>query len=301
MHTPPSVSVIIVNYNSGSYAKTCIESLLKQQGVQLEIIVVDNASADDSVVVLKNAFAEKISLIESLENLGFGKANNLGAAQANGVFLLLLNPDTEISDSQAIAHLTEFMNEHSQFGLVGPAIDEPRKNKQALPRMTYPQAKNLKFTSKLAQLPGNIAWLLGACMLVRRAVYQGIKGFDEDYFLYGEDADICLRIRQIGLEIGYCKAVKIQHVSGASEIGADSLEKWLRKRRGIFLFYKKHYHAKDVMHIAKSAILKSTIGLNFLKLTNIFSSQMNEKATDKKNRLQATFIVAKETINQLNQ
>jgi N-acetylglucosaminyl-diphospho-decaprenol L-rhamnosyltransferase len=300
MQIPPLVSVIVVNYNSGSYAKTCIESLLKQANVRLEIIVVDNASVDDSVNVLKNAFGEKIILTESMENLGFGNANNLAATVATGEFLLLLNPDTEISDIQAISRLINFMNAQPQYGLVGPKIFEPRKNKFVSPHLTYPASKRLKFTPELAQLPGEIAWLLGACMLVRRAVYTQIKGFDKDYFLYGEDADICLRIRQLGLTIGYCEAVTIQHASGASEIGADSLDKWLRKKRGIMLFYKKNYHKNDVMRIAKSAVIQSRIGLSWLKITHLFSRQQTDKTADKRHRLEATLIVAKEVINQSN-
>jgi hypothetical protein len=101
------------------------------------------------------------------------------------------------------------------------------------------------------------------------------------------------------LEIGYCETVKINHISGASEIGADSLDKWLRKRRGIFLFYKKHYHAKDVINIAKSTMIKSNIALKWLHLTQLFKGQLAEKIVDKKHRLQASIIIAKETIDAL--
>ena len=297
MQTLPLVSVIVVNYNSGRYAKACIESLLKQANVRLEIIVVDNASADDGVNVLKNAFGEKITLIVSQENLGFGNANNIAATKASGEFLLLLNPDTEISDPQAIVCLIDFMNKQPQHGLVGPKIFEPRKNKYVSPHFTYPASKRLKFTPKLSQLPGEIAWLLGACMLVRRTVYNQISGFDKDYFLYGEDADICLRIRQIGLTIGYCEAVTIEHASGASEIGADSLDKWLRKKRGIMLFYKKHYHPKDVLNIANAAISKSQFGLVLMRFLAPFQGKNKTARLDKKHRLEATIIAAKETIN----
>lgn len=299
MQSLHSVSVIIVNYNSGSYAKTCIESLLKQVDVQLEIIVIDNASADDSAIVLKNAFGQKITLIENTENLGFGRANNVGAAKATGEFLLLLNPDTEIPDSRAIAQLVDYIKQYPQCGLLGPAIFEPRKNKQVMPRFTYPQSKNLKFTSKLTQFPGEIAWLLGACMLVRRAVYNQINGFDEDYFLYGEDADIGLRMRLAGYEIGYCDGVSIMHVSGASEFGADSLDKWLRKKRGVMLFCIKHYDPRDVLSIAKLATAKSKFYLAIMRFSGLFVRKNNVAFADKKHRLQATIIAANEVIKQL--
>lgn len=299
MNQQKFVSVLIVNYNSGSYAKACIESLFNQSNITLEIIVVDNASTDDSLKVLSTSFRKKITLIESDENLGFGCANNLAASQAKGDFLLLLNPDTEIQDPLAINKMIDFLTENPKLGMVGPAIFEPRKNKYVTPRFTYPQSKKLKFRDKLENLPGKIAWLLGACLLLKREVYQAIAGFDPDYFLYGEDADIGLRLRQHGYEIGYCENVVINHVSGASELGADSLDKWLRKRRGIFLFYCKHYEPSDVLNIAKTAMVRSKFYLAIMRLSGPFRDNKNVAFIDKKHRLQATIIAATEVINQL--
>lgn len=292
------VSVITVNYNSGSYAKTCINSLLKQSNINLEIIVVDNASVDGSVKILKESFGDKITLLESKENLGFGRANNWGASKAKGEFLLLLNPDTEIADNLAICKMIDFLELSPQTGMIGPRIYEPRKNKFVKPRLSYPSSKNLKFNEKLQSLPGVIAWLLGACLLIRRDVYEEISGFDSDYFLYGEDADIGLRIRQHGYKIGYCEDVVVNHVSGTSELGADSLDKWLRKKRGIFLFYMKHYDRRDVLKIAKRVISNSNLYLKYLSISALFQSN-NMKFTDKKHRLEASVIVAKEAISQM--
>jgi N-acetylglucosaminyl-diphospho-decaprenol L-rhamnosyltransferase len=293
------VSVLIVNYNTGNYAEACIKSLLNQSNIKIEIIIVDNASVDDSVNVLKNAFGKKITLIESKENLGFGRANNLAAGEAKGEFVLILNPDTEIQDQLAISKMVDFLNVDNRLGMVGPKIHEPRKNKFVTPRFSYPSSKKLKFKKKFETLPGKIAWLLGACLLLKREVYQEISGFDPDYFLYGEDADIGLRVRQHGYEIGYCEAATIIHVAGASEFGADSLDKWLRKKRGIFLFCRKHYDRKDVLYIAKKSIVKSMLYLTALLVTSIFHNKNTIAFVDKKHRLQATIIAAKEVINQL--
>jgi N-acetylglucosaminyl-diphospho-decaprenol L-rhamnosyltransferase len=299
MNKAKFVSVLTVNYNSCSYAKACIESLLKQVNVKLEIIVVDNASADDSVMVLKKAFSQKITLIESKENLGFGRANNLAASKAKGEFLLLLNPDTEIQDPLALSKMLNFLSENPKLGMVGPAIYEPRKGKYVAPRLSYPSFKRIKFKSKFESLPGKIAWLLGACLLLKRDVYEEIAGFDPDYFLYGEDADIGLRLRQRGYEIGYYEPVVINHVSGASELGADSLDKWLRKKRGVFLFFSKHYEHSDVLKIAKMAIIKSKFYLTLMKFSGLFGGKYNVDFIDKKHRLQATITAAIEAINSL--
>ena len=291
--------MIIVNYNSGSYALDCIRSLAGQRDVNLEIIVVDNASKDNSLELFAANMPDEVLLIKSHENLGFGRANNLAASRASGDFLLLLNPDTKIDDPYAIKKLLETLQRQPKLGLLAPAVDEPRKNKQVLPRYRYPAANQLSYTQKLKQLPGKIAWVLGACMLIKRSVYNEIHGFDEDFFLYGEDVDICLRLRLVGYEIGYVDDVRIMHISGASEIGADTLDKWLRKRRGIYLFYLKHYDARDVLHIARKAILKSKFYLLALRLRTIFSDKNSPAFLDKMHRLQATISVADETITAL--
>lgn len=293
------LSIIIVNYNSGNYAVSCIDSLFKQVGVGFEIIVIDNASQDNSIDLLQEKFADQIMLIKSDENLGFGRANNLAVTKASGEYLLLLNPDTIIEDSNALKILIERLINNPQIGLIGPAIDEPRKGKQVLPRYSYPSSRGLRYSTKFKELPGKISWLLGACLLIKASVFDEISGFDPDYFLYGEDADICLRVRLAGYEIGYCDAVKITHVAGVSEFGADTLDKWLRKKRGVFLFSRKHFDRRDTLKLAKIAIIKSKLYLMVLNFTALFSHQNNPVFEDKKHRLQATIIAAKEVMKSL--
>jgi len=293
------LSVIIVNYNSGAYALNCIRSLQKQEWIDFEIIVIDNASQDHSVMLLKEQLGHSIQLIESPENLGFGRANNLAAGKAVGEFLLLLNPDTVITDPHALKTMVDTLRNSPKVGMLGPAIEEPRKNKQVLPRYRYPSSSHLKYTNKFKQLPGRIAWLLGACLLIKRSVFNQINGFDPDYFLYGEDADIGLRVRLAGYEIGYCEAVKITHVAGVSEFGANTLDKWLRKKRGLFLFCAKHFHQKDALHLANMSIIKSKLYLVSLYLTGFFRNKKSDVYLDKKHRLQATIIAAKELRSRL--
>lgn len=293
------LSIIIVNYNSGQYVLDCIASLKRQVAVNFEVIVIDNASPDNSLVLLREGLTHDILLIESSENLGFGRANNLGVSKARGEFLLLLNPDTIISDANTLKVMLDVFNTSPRLGLLGPAIEEPRKSKQVLPRYTYPLSKNLRYTDKLKGLPGSIAWLLGACLLIKHSTFNEINGFDADYFLYGEDADICLRVRLAGYEIGYCESVKITHVAGVSEFGADTLDKWLRKKRGVFLFCIKHFDKRDVLKLARNAIFKSKVYLMMLSFMGLFRCQKKRMSEDKKHRLQATVIAANEVIDLL--
>lgn len=292
----PTVSVLIVNYNSGAYAATCIDSLMQQQGVLLDMIVVDNASQDHSVKLLQTKLNAKVQLIQSAENLGFGRANNLAATKATGEYLLLLNPDTELHDKQTIQRLIAALVNDATLGLIAPLIDEPIKNKQVLARYRYPAQQSLKHTQTLANLPGRIAWVLGACMLTKRHIYEAIGGFDEDYFLYGEDTDICLRIRLAGYAIGFASDIKVMHVGGASEAGAESYGKWLRKRRGKFLFFTKHYHALDRQALAKSIILKTRLYLVMHKLKGWLAPTPTLAHQDKTHRLNATITAAQEML-----
>jgi GT2 family glycosyltransferase len=102
----------------------------------------------------------------------------------------------------------------------------------------------------------------------------------------------------VGYEIGYCNAVKITHIAGASEFGASSLDKWLRKKRGIWIFYTKHFDPRDTLAIAKSTIFKSKLYLAALYIENLFCAKNSEIFLDKKHRLQASIISANEALNQ---
>lgn len=298
-HKLKTLSVIIVNYNTGKYAVECIHSVLRQKHIQVEVVVVDNASQDDSVDLLTGEFGSKVCITTSKENLGFGRANNLAASKATGEFLLLLNPDAVILSPFALSNLVKFLSVHPEMGMVGPAIKESLKDRNILPRYTYPSTKHIKYTNTFKNLPGKIAWILGACMLVRRDLYNQICGFDPDYFLYGEDADICLRIRKQGYEIGYCEEVSIEHVSGASEIGASSFDKWLRKKRGVFLFITKHFDRRDAVSFLKTTAIKARCYLTMLKIKGLLLGKSSLAYMDRVNRLRATTIAAEEALEKL--
>lgn len=299
-HPELQLSVIIVNYNSGIYALECIKSVLNQRDVPLEIIVIDNASQDNSIEQLTNEFHDQIHLITSEENLGFARANNLAATKACGDFLLLLNPDTILIDPYSLRTMIDKLSNSPHIGLITPLINEPRKAKQVTPRYQYPVIGSLQYTETFKHLPGKIAWVLGACMLFKHSVFKEIKGFDPDYFLYGEDVDICLRLRLKNYEIGYDDSVIITHIGGASEFGENTLDKWLRKKRGLYLFLTKHLDSRDIIKIAKREIFKSKLYLFGLYIKSLISINKEAVLNDKKHRLQATIIAAKEALKQFS-
>lgn len=288
----PTVSVILVNYNTAPLTVRCISSLLKQEGVDFDVFVVDNASADGSAQAIAEAFPDEVILIENRENVGFGVANNLAVRSARGEFLFLLNPDTELKEPDILARLIAFLNRHPEFAMAGSAVYEPRKSKWAMPSRRYPAEKYLRHGEHLRRLSGDIAWILGASMMVRKAVYEEIGGFDPDFFLYGEDVDICLRLRQAGYQIGYCPDAVIHHVAGASESGRPPLETRLRKKRGFFLFCRKHYHPEDFAAIARRTLSRGrwyTLGLKFQRL-------LGKDVSARLQRTEAGMIAAREAL-----
>lgn len=292
----PSVSAIIVNYKSGAYAVECIRSLLDQKYDSLEIIVVDNASRDGSVDMLRSAFGNVITLIDSPDNLGFGQANNLAAAYAKGDYLLLVNPDARLLDNAFISTLISFLERHPHVGIAGPEIHEPSKQKYVLPKRRYPSEGRLKYRDALKRLPGPYAWILGACMCLKRSLYEQIGGFDPDFFLYGEDTDICLRVRKAGYQVGYCEAAKLTHVGGASETAAIPFDKFLRKKRGFFLFCRKHYAAADVKRIARLSLVTTYFASLKVALSKLLGMGNAQDLNNKLQRIDATRIVIRETI-----
>ena len=245
------ISIIIVNYNTSNFVKQCIESILHQSGVKYEIIVIDNNSIDSSIEILRT-FSDKINLIESDKNLGFGKANNRGFKEASGRYILLLNPDAKLQANDDLEKIVGFMDDNPEYGLVGTKIICGKNESETLPKKFYPGEKYIN--SPYQQLPGNIAWIIGAVMIFPREVYKKIGGFDEDYFLYCEDAAICLSVRKLGYKIGYFKDVAVLHAAGASERTTNSYDLALKKQKAFYLFYKKHYQPEDVQFLLKKAL-----------------------------------------------
>lgn len=265
------ISVLIVNYNTSDLVKKCIESLLSQQDIQFEIIVVDNNSHDNSVATLQQ-FTPRITFVANKDNKGFGKANNQAFALSKGRYIFMLNPDALCLTVKDLYHAVQFMDKHPELGLAGTRIFNENQQLEQTVYYHYPRQKQTRVN--FSDLPGEIATVLGASMLTTREVFARVKGFDEDFFLYGEETDLCLRIRQAGFGIGYCESVTVQHVGSASEKGNPREEIMRKKKAGKLLFYRKHYPEKDVrkivqhdfnqarFHILRLSLIKWLFGLN---------------------------------------
>ncbi|MDX2165368.1 MAG: glycosyltransferase family 2 protein [Gammaproteobacteria bacterium] len=254
------VSVIIVNYNTRDLVKRCIDSVLNQKNSHFEIIVVDNASQDNSVEILKG-YGDKIILIANDHNHGFGKANNIGFKRVSGKNIFLLNPDAVLTDNLTLEKLRDYLKNNTTCGIVGPVVMQNERMIQ--PQYVYPGQNHLM--KNLEALPGKIAWIIGASMFVRREVYEKLNGFDEDYFLYCEEVDLCLRARRAGWNIQVAQNVQVEHIGAASEKKSSKRDYWIRKQTGTITFYKKNYGLEEAKSLIKRDIKLAKRKLFFLK------------------------------------
>lgn len=242
------VSVIIVSFNSASCIRECLESVRQQEGMRFERIVVDNASSDQTVDVVRK-FDETVRIVANAENVGFGRGCNQGAALSRGEFVYFLNPDSRLGQGDALATLRRAMQTHAHWGMAATRVLSADGGNESEPATTYPGQSRAR--NEFDRLPGRIAWVIGASMFLRRGVFQALNGFDPEFFLYSEETDLCLRTRKLGYEIGHVREVTVHHIGGVSEQGRDPYDTWRRRMKGMHLFWEKHYAPEDVARLVQ--------------------------------------------------
>ncbi len=261
------LTISIVNYNTGDYLIECLNSLYKvREELEFDVCIIDNASSDGSIEEAKKKFPE-FSYIQNSENLGFGKAHNLVLKKAKTPYVLILNPDCEVMPG-ALKYVIDFMENHPDVGVSSPKIEKADGSLDMASHRGFPTPrasflyyflKNDKLyhlTDRDMTKTHEVDSVVGAFMLMRRSVLEKVGYFDEDYFLYGEDIDLCFRIKKAGFKVMYVSEVKILHVKGIStgikkhsqsdsSAGAQTKEMALNHFYSTMkLFYKKHYSKK---------------------------------------------------------
>jgi GT2 family glycosyltransferase len=250
------VSIILVGHNGAALLRQCLTSLQAHcQGVRTEVIVVDKASTDASVAMTRASFPS-VRVIESAANLGFGKANNLGVRHASGDRLLFLNTDTVFHEN-AVQALASFLDARPEVGAVGPKLRFEDGSYQLsagwLPNVASELADKLFYGLDRAlhrwMAPLNealfagtrtVGWVSGACLMVRRDAFESVGGFDESYFMYFEDRDLCKRLADRGWKVAYHPATSVVHLLAGSSrtVASDVVEG--HYRRSHRLYYRKH-------------------------------------------------------------
>lgn len=243
------LSIVIVSYNVSGYLQQCLDSVMTAlEGIEGEVFVVDNASSDDSVAMVRSRYPQ-VRLIESGENLGFSRANNVAIRQASGEYVLLLNPDTEVAED-TLRGVLAFMDAHPKAGGTGVKMHNTDgtlapESRRALPTPWVSCLKMLGFTKRyyMSNLPwdepGQIEVISGAFCMLRHAALDEIGLLDETFFMYGEDIDLSYRLTKAGWENWYLP-FSIVHHKGKSTQKSDYRYVHIFYQ-AMLIFFRKHY------------------------------------------------------------
>jgi len=219
------LSVCIINWNGKDILKKCLQSISKyDENLNIQIIVVDNASTDNSSLMVCSEFPE-VMLIQNDRNIGFAKANNIAISKCLGRFVLLLNPDIIIKE-YCFRQMIQFLEKNFDAGCIGCKLVNLDGSIQECFFQYFPTPFNeflkegLMFDKLLKKIfskkPDDnsileIEWIVGACMMFRREVIFFLNGFDEQFFMYSEDVDLCYRLRKLGYKIYYMGNLEMIH------------------------------------------------------------------------------------------
>ncbi|MER3452503.1 MAG: dTDP-Rha--alpha-D-GlcNAc-pyrophosphate polyprenol alpha-3-L-rhamnosyltransferase, partial [Acidimicrobiia bacterium] len=224
------VAAVVVNFNAGAHLLTCVRSL-RDDGVG-EIVVVDNASSDGSLAAL-TAADPGVRILPVGVNLGFGAAANRGVAATTAPFVAVMNPDVVVEPGTTKA-LTERLAGEPTVAVAGPRVENPDgtwyPSARSFPSLAdaaghaflhYIAPRN-RFSRRYRLLdwdhasPRRVDWVSGTFMVLRRSAFEDVGGFDESYFMYVEDVDLCWRLRRAGWEVVYEPAGRVVHTIGVS-------------------------------------------------------------------------------------
>lgn len=255
------LSIVILNYNVRYFLEQCILSVKKAiENIDAEIIIIDNDSKDDSCEMVKTHFPE-LTLIENKENVGFSKANNQAVAIARGEYICILNPDTAVAED-TFTQTLKYYESTKNIGALGVYLMDGTGNflPESKRNLPTPKVSLLKLTGfhksyyashLLETANGEAEVLVGAFMLLKRSIYEQVAGFDEDYFMYGEDIDLSYKITKAGYKNHYLGATTVLHYKGESTQKNDAY--FDRFYGAMQIFYKKHFNKSLLLEGSVSA------------------------------------------------
>ena len=270
------LSIIIVSYNTVELTTQCLDSIassLSKSSIDLEVIVVDNSSTDDSVDRIKKTklYPLGCTVIKNDTNVGFGKANNIGLKKARGKYILFLNSDTMVHELN-LKELLQIMDSDTKIGVLTVRVNLENGALDPASHRGFPTLwRSFTYFSKLELVTKNVPLLnrffggyhlihldlnktheidspSGAFFLTRKSILDVVGGFDEDFFMYGEDLDLAKRIKEAGYKIIFFPGQSITHLKGKSGMKHDDKNK--KKATSNFfyeamrIFFDKHYSTK---------------------------------------------------------
>lgn len=252
------LSIIIVNWNSAHYLRKCLGSIFDQtKSIEFEVIVVDNASYDGSDQIIKTEFPD-VRFIQSDENVGFARANNLGYQFASGEILLFLNPDIEVIGS-GIQRMFSQLNRLPDAGAVGCRLVNADFSVQTDSIQKFPTILNQAFGVEFLMniFPGLKLWgktplysndkkpvavdvIIGACIMIQKNLFEKIGMFSHDYFMYSEDVDLCYKLKRARSKVYFLNDIKMIHYGGKSSMHVQTdFFQALQIKQSRLIFFKK--------------------------------------------------------------
>lgn len=286
---PMQLSIIILNYNVRYFLEQCVLSVQNAiQNLDAEIIVVDNNSPDDSCQMIKDCFPDVI-LIENKENAGFPKGNNIGVNSAKGEYICILNPDTVVAED-TFEKILAFAKTKTDLGIVGCKLIDGTGNflpesKRGIPTpfvafakifslyKIFPSVKSFGkyYASHIKEEEtGKVEILVGAFMVMKKELYTEIGGFDERYFMYGEDIDLSFSALKKGKSNYYFHETTVIHYKGESTVKDGTYMK--RFQQGMDLFYQKNMKPS----VFFSVFMK--LGMIFFSFIKMFQGKTKPKS-----------------------
>jgi len=291
------LTVIIVSYNVKFYLEQCLYSILAAcKNITTEIIVIDNASADRSLAYLQPKFPQ-VNFIKNEVNTGFAKANNKALLTAKGKYVLYVNPDT-ILPEDILVNCISFLNDHNEAGAVGVKMLDGNGNFLPESKRSFPSVKASFF--KLSGIAGlfphspvfnkyalgnldentvyEVEVLAGAFLISRKEILLALNGFDEDFFMYGEDIDLSYRIKKAGYRNYYLGNNVIVHFKGESTKNDSTYIKNFYEAMQIFV--RKHYSRASSLLIEPAVHIAAFMAASLQKMNKIFAAgkkQLNKE------------------------
>ena len=279
-----TISVCIINYNTVALLRDCLHSVLAQNAD--EIVVVDSASTDRSVEMMKAEFPS-IAVMALSKNIGFGAASNRGIEACTSEQIVLLNADTRMKPG-SLQSLRNYIEEHPEAAIIGPRILNPDETLQTscfhfptpfhiflytsglyrlIPHLPILKQRTLQKIAGESARP--VPWILGAALAFRRETFERLGGFDESFFMYFEEVDLCYRLFLRGKQIHFVPEAEVIHVGGGSTIQKRAWSH-IQFFASLAQFYRKHYSwpllTEMVFTVKAMALFKLVRDLILLKM-----------------------------------
>ncbi|NLI01564.1 MAG: glycosyltransferase family 2 protein [Chthonomonadales bacterium] len=260
------LSIIILNWNTRTDLEQCLQSIYgRSWAVALEVVVVDNASEDDSVEMVQSQFPHA-KVLANERNLGFTAGNNRGIPLTSGRYVMFLNSDTVMTDG-ALDTFVRYADSRHDAAVFGPKLLNTDGSLQyscrSFPNLgtgffrntplgrLFPRNRfneDYLLTTWDHSTPRDVDWVSGSALMIRRDVLLELGGFDEGFFMYCEDVDLCYRVHELGLKVAYCPDAVIYHHIGRSSDQVPT-RMTFEFHRSMYRFYKKHYRRNTPLHV----------------------------------------------------